>query len=210
MRLWTIQPKELYERLKTDKVVHCDSALSEHIAEWGFGPAYDWLAVQMKRRVGQPPEGVIYPIWAWHTLDWKHRKPDLRCTEFRAYRGDQVCLELEIADKMVLLSDEELWHYVLNDWYYGDCTNEREMEKEDAWFDSLSPEKQTTVKVKSWEKIFNVSPPYESAWEYRGRYVQATFWELRLDQVVAVRNFKGRLSAVHSKKMNSSKDMKSI
>jgi len=77
MRLWTVQPEELYEKLKTEKVLHCDPAQSELVTECGFGPAYDWLAGQMKARVGAPPEGVIYPFWAWHTIEWRHRKHDL-------------------------------------------------------------------------------------------------------------------------------------
>jgi hypothetical protein len=106
--------------------------------------------------LGLPPEGATYPFWAWHTIEWKHQKPDLRRTEFRAYRGNQVCLELEIPDNMVLLSNEDMWHIVLNDGYYSDCSNEREVEIEDRWFENLSPDKQIVVKVKSWEKILNI------------------------------------------------------
>lgn len=193
MRLWTIQPKKLYEKLETEKVVHCDPAQSVWVTECGFSPAYDWLAEQMKIRVGPPPNGAIYPFWAWHTIEWRHRKPDLRRTEFRAHEGKQVCIEIEIPDNMVLLSNEDSWHIVLNNAYYGDYADEQEMKKDDAWFDNLPPTEQAAVKIKSWEKIFNVSPPYESAWECRGKYVQATFWEMRLDQVVAIRNFKGYL-----------------
>lgn len=193
MRLWTVQPEGLYEKLKTEKVLHCDPAQSEWVTECGFGPAYDWISKQMKVRFGPPPKGVIYPFWAWYTIDWRHQKPDLRRTEFRAYKGNQVCLEIEIPDNMVLLSNETSWHIVLNDAYYGDCVDKQEMEKEDAWFNNLPPKEQAFVKMKSWEKIFIVSPPYESAWECRGKYVQATFWELRLEQVVAIRRFKGRL-----------------
>lgn len=193
MRLWTVQPKELYEKLKAEKVLHCDPALSKLVTEYGFGPAYDWLAEQMKARIGQPPKGIIYPIWAWHTLDWRHQKPDLRRTEFRAYKGDQVCMEIEIPNDIVLLSNEDSWHIVLNNAYYSDYVNEQEAERTDAWFDSLPQKEQTAVKMKSWEKIFIISPPYESVWECRGKYVQATFWELRLEQVVDVRHFKGRL-----------------
>lgn len=75
----------------------------------------------------------------------------------------------------------------------------------DAWFDSLPSEEQTAVKMKSWEKIFNVSPPYESVWGCCGKYVQATFWEMKLDQVVAIRNFKGRLHNTHSERVQPSK-----
>lgn len=79
----------------------------------------------------------------------------------------------------------------------GECSDEQEMEREYAWFDNLSAEDQTKVKMESWEKIFIVSPPFESEWECRGKYVQATFWELRLDQVVAVRHFMWRLKMKH-------------
>jgi hypothetical protein len=44
---------------------------------------------------------------------------------------------------------------------------------------------QMPVKIKSWERVFdkNFCP-----WEF----VQATFWELRKEQVISVRYFKGR------------------
>lgn len=57
---------------------------------------------------------------------------------------------------MVLLSNEDMWHIVLNDGYYSDCSNEREVEIEDRWFENLPPDKQIAVKVKSWEKILNI------------------------------------------------------
>ena len=81
MRIWTIQPEALYEKLKIEKVLHCDPSQ----LGCGFGPAYDWLARQMAIRVAPPPEGVHYPFWAWHTIEWKHQKLDLRCTEFSLF-----------------------------------------------------------------------------------------------------------------------------
>ncbi|AEG61728.1 DUF3841 domain-containing protein [Desulforamulus ruminis] len=192
MRLWSIQPESLYMKLKEEKVLYCDPAQSELISEYSFGPAYVWLAGQMVLRVGRPPVGVKYPFWAWHTMEWKHRKPDLRRTEFRSYSENQVCIELEVPDKDVLLSNEDMWHLVLNDGYYGDYSNEREYEAEDNWYNSLLPAEQLRIKQKSWEKIFDVSPPWENEWESHGKYIQATFWELRLDQVIEVRHFKGR------------------
>ena len=124
-----------------------------------------------------------------------HQKPDLRRIEFRTCPGPQVCIELEIPDQDVLLSDEERWHIVLNDGYYGDAKTEVEMDKEDAWFKGLPQDEQEQLKKKSWEKIFNVRPSYEDSLERRGCYIQATFWELRMEQVVSVRHFKGWLSA---------------
>jgi len=154
---------------------------------------------QMISHVGPPPIGVKHPFWAWHTLERKRQKPDLRRREFRAYNGDQSCIELEIPDEDVLLSNEDMWHIVLNDGYYGDCSNEQEYEAEDAWYGRLAPVEQICVKQKSWEKIFDVFPPFENEWENHGKYIQATFWELRLEQVVAVRHFKGRIGNIESK-----------
>lgn len=189
MRLWTIQPKALYEKLQSEKVLHCVPEQSELITAFGFGPAYNWMAEQMCKCIGQPPQGVQYPIWAWHTVEWKHAKPDLRRSEFRSYKTPQVCLEVEISDEDVLLSNEDMWPIVLNDGYYGDACSDEEYEAEGKWFDSLPAQEQTAVKRQSWKKIFDVFPARETSWDCHGKYVQATFWELRLEQVKAVRHF---------------------
>lgn len=193
MRLWSIQPEELYKKLEIEKIISCDPLQSQFITEWGFGPAYDWLAEQMTLHIGPPPTGVKYPFWAWHTVEWKHQKPDLRRMEFRNYSGNRVCIELEIPDKDVLLSNEDMWYIVLNEGYYIDCSNEKEYDAEYTWFEHLPSDKQFHIKRKSWENIFDVFPPRESEWESHGKYVQATFWELRLNQIVDVRYFKGRI-----------------
>lgn len=83
MRLWTIQPESLYQLLKAEIVIYCDPLKSEGIVECQFGTAYEWMAEQMKLRIGDPPDDVKYPIWAWHTFNWKHQRPDLRRIEFR-------------------------------------------------------------------------------------------------------------------------------
>jgi len=82
--LWTIQPLSLYEKLLEHGTLHCDP---ESEGFWGlehkeFRAAYDWLAEQLKTRVGPPPKGVQYPFWAWALIDGVSKKPDLRRTEF--------------------------------------------------------------------------------------------------------------------------------
>jgi hypothetical protein len=99
-----------------------------------------------------------------------------------------VCLELELPDHEVLLSDEENWHIVLNNCFYSKADNEADDENEWEWLHSLSPEKQEAEKRKSWEKVFGIEP-LNSGWSVQGRFVQATFWELRLSDVVSVRHF---------------------
>ena len=188
MRVWTIQPLVLYNRLKEERILHCDLNLSDYKEEGQFVSAYDWMSDQMKKRIGQLPEGVRYPFWAWHTLNWENKKPDLRKTEFRSYSEASVCLELEIPENQVLLSDEENWHFVLNNWFFSDSDNEEDYNKDEGWFDALPQDVQQYEKKKSWEKIFNVAPS-ETKWHRCGCFIQATFWELRLEQIVAVRYF---------------------
>jgi len=188
MRLWTIQPLSLYKQLQTKGILHCDGSLSEHLQSEAFVNAYSWLAEQMENRISPSPSGVKFPFWAWHTLNWGHKRPDLRCMEFRSYAEPMVCLELDLPDHEVLLSDEENWHIVLNNGFYSNADNEADDENEWEWLHSLSLEKQEVEKRKSWERVFDVEP-LNSGWNIRGRFVQATFWELRLSDVVSVRHF---------------------
>lgn len=99
-------------------------------------------------------------------------------------------MEVEIPDKDVLLSDEELWHFVLNDFYLSDATNEVEYNAAEEAFDALPEDEQRAVKEKSWERIFFVSPPVDNEWVRVGCYIQATFWELRREQIVKVWHYK--------------------
>jgi hypothetical protein len=189
MRLWTVQDKAAYDSLCKNGVLRCDAQFAELLSEKAFKRSYDWLVAQMKARVGEPPIGIEFPIWAWYLLDGKNVKPDLRRTEFRGFSGKNYIIEAEIPDKDVLLSDEEMWHTVLNDGYFGkgaeSIDDVKEYEEDEAWFDSFPPNEQERVKRESWENIFNSS---RCPWIF----VQATFWELRQEQVIGVRRFIGR------------------
>jgi hypothetical protein len=191
MRLVTIQDKAAYDDLCAAGVLRCKSELAEWLREDTFQKAYDWLVEQMKRRIGEPPESVSYPIWAWYLLDGKPAKVDLRKTEFNNYRGEHYALTLEVEDEQVLLSDEESWHYVLNNWFLSEAKNETEYEKDESWFNALPTDEQQVIKRKSWEKIFDITP-FENDWHRQGCYVQAAFWELRKEQVISARKFIGR------------------
>jgi len=59
------------------------------------------------------------PIWAWHSFDPPHRcKPDLRSSFYLTKPGTSaVRLVIEAPDELVLLSNYEAWHAVLNNSY---------------------------------------------------------------------------------------------
>ena len=204
MRLWTVQRPEVYETLKAKGVYHCDHnillAKRDPDAYNDITDAYAWMAKQMLHRIGNPPSGVVFPIWAWHTWDCQHKRPDMRRLGFNCFLfgGDKVLMEIEIPDEQVLLSDKVLWDYVLCKDYCGDHDVElsedkfdEAWEKQNNWLNSLTEAQRTEVIEKSWEKVFDVFPLRKSDY-YTTLDIQATFWELKLDQVVMTWHFKGR------------------
>ncbi|MGF7002547.1 hypothetical protein M2149_000936 [Lachnospiraceae bacterium PFB1-21] len=194
MTLWTIQPKEVWEKGFVDDVFRCDS---EHprvgIDRYQqFLEAYDWISEEMTKRIGPAPKGVKYPIWAYHTWDGKHKKPDLR--QRQTEPGTEcVCLTLDIPDEQILLSDFDLWHMVLGGHYCSDkpYTTDEELDKEWDWIEGLPPKKRKKIIRESWANIFDVAPGTNQG-NSDGNYIQAVFWELGKEQVKKVQFFKSK------------------
>lgn len=179
MIIWTIQPYSVYQQLESKGQFYCDPEKSENLKENNFQIAYNWMIKQMKRRKILPPKDVKVPLWAWYRRDYKHVRPD-----FRWVRDSEieVCMEINIPEEKVLLSDFEAWHFVLNDWYYSPATNEQEWERLEKKFDSLPERKQKQVKEKSWQRIFDTDIRH-GKWTSNGETIQACFWMLEMSQV---------------------------
>ena len=193
MRLWTIQPVSVYETLMKTGVYHCDGTLSNLLNDdiSNFQNAYQWMIEQMKERTGMPPDEVSYPVWAWYLRDWKHKKPDLRESGYAERGTEMVCLTIEIPKESVLLSDFDAWHFVLNQWYFPRVKTEEEWDEKQTWFESLTKKQRDQVMKESWNQIFDITPCNEE-WDVMGRYVQATFWELKKEQIKKVQFFKAK------------------
>ena len=185
MLLWTSQEEAVYNELLKTGVYRCDLNLSPMK---DCRKQYDWLVRQMKQRIGPPPEQVTYPVWALYQQDGKHRKPDLRRERWAVgCNGERfACLEIEIPDRDVLLSDLDVWCIILNDGLLSDT--EQEDRCLEAQYEALSPSEKRRMKEKNWERVFDLSP-LNTDWMRRGYDIQATFWELRLEQVRDVRFF---------------------
>lgn len=185
MILWTIQPEAVYEDILRSGFYHCDFNKS-FLSEWKR--QYDWLVEQMKKRIGPPPEGVFYPVWAWHTWERKRKKPDLRRERWgNGWKGERfVCLEIDIPEKDVLLSDFDSWSIILLNGLLADT--EEEDQKLETFYESLPPDEQRIMQDKNWEDAFDLRY-VKTAWMQRGCSIQATFWELRKDQITEVRRF---------------------
>jgi len=179
MRLFTIQPFEVFNIIMQQGEFVCDETKSKNVGD--FKNAYDWLIAQMDKKNIPHPEGVNYPIWAWHTYDWKNEYPDTEELD----EHECVCIELDVDDREVLLSDYNDWHYVLNNSYNDKSLSREEYEDEMKWYDNLTSDEKERIKVESWEQIFNLTP-INTDWRTKARYIQATVWKIRKENIVSV------------------------
>lgn len=191
MRLWTIQPVEVWKLLQENGRYVCDKSKSECLEDYSFVTAYNWLVDEMENRIGVRPEDVEYPVWAWYAYDGVHGELDLDEEAYVSKDQEAVCLEVEIPDEEVVLTDFGNWHCVLNNGYCFNALSEDEWESEMEWFDSLESVEKKKVKVESWQRIFDTTRIVNDFVE-NGRYVQATFWSLKLEDVKKVRFFVGK------------------
>ena len=83
MKLWTIQPIEVWGEIQDTGVCRCNPALMP----LDFDEEYQWLRAKMIERIGPPPEGVVYPVWAWYKRDDRRTKPDLRSVRWNCGPG---------------------------------------------------------------------------------------------------------------------------
>ena len=170
MRLVTIQPYEVLEILNAQGRFVCYGPKCENVSgEYSFAPAYQWLAKEMVKRIGPAPTGVAYPIWAWY-------KSDDDFADWGPEGEKYAKLTVDIDPSRVVLSDFDDWHCVLN---CSPLLTDEEAESDfDANWDRYEAEGPEAVEA-TWQRIFHSDRDY----------VQATFWELLLSDIVEVEVF---------------------
>ncbi len=203
LTLWTVQPIEWYEKLLRESVIFGRKDLSDWYKDDDveFRQAYDWLVVQMEKRISPKPFENALPVWAWcHYLNADKKRPDLRGSGFLLKGQKGVRIEFRKKRSEVLLSDFDLWHCVLNYFYIADN------EKEDAEFDTLlnklglkfterenAPTEIHEMITKSWEKVLDMNYSSEySVSSFEKKSIQATFWSLSVGEIVKVDKFTAR------------------
>ena len=151
--------------------------------------AFDWMAEQMRKRIGEPPLPEIKrPVWAWY--QWESKKKRIPPLSTMDKTNDkEVMLEINVPDSEVLLSDFELWHCVL--WGVG-IINDRHLYKKVTSYsqDYLDlPIDIQKIVADSWERIFDLKKrdkEYASR-AVRNRSIQATLWCVRKEWVISAK-----------------------
>lgn len=188
MRLYTVQPFEVLDAIEKNGYFVCTKEKSVNYDD--FHDAYEWLSQEMIKRGICPEYDNTLPVWAWY-LHGGLNKLDLSKAGLGIPKERMVCLEIEVPENQVLLSDFIAWHDVLNDSWSDDSKNEQEFDALHEWFDALPSSERERIKIDSWQRIFDISP-INTDWRIQGYYVQATFWKLTEDMIKNVRTFTAR------------------
>lgn len=104
--LWTIQHEAAWEAFEKTGVL---TANEDHLfCENDLRFAYDWLSQQMIQKIGAPPDGVRYPVWAWYRWEGKRRRQDLRRVGCAERGTPMVQITFEAEEGTFLLSNFDL------------------------------------------------------------------------------------------------------
>lgn len=189
IRLWTIQPMEVWESLCREKILLVDPEHPRCSYKVEYRDAYDWMREQMKCRL--PSYEGNCPWWAY---DYKM---DLRSYRYQTYPPNEryVRIELAVPVEKVLICAYEAWFWVLNKWYLAEGTDEEFFQNGKRWEEEAKragvnlrtlgplPEPWQSQMVASWQRIFDLD-----FWR-DDTVMQATFEKLQLDEVVAITEF---------------------
>ena len=203
MRLWTMQKPEVWGTLKSTGVHSADTQevysnrllAPETPLEDDFTiTAYRWLSKQMISRVGHPPHGVEYPVWAWK------KRPDLRSGGYGMPGTELVMIEVEIPEEKIILTDFSLWAFPYSGWaiphphkeYLQFCKDLKKAGLNEYSGKKLPPPFHSWVE-KSWELVFDLNCKRRSLTSApSNKIIQACLWEISIEMVKGVRKVKCR------------------
>lgn len=188
MIILTVQPKSILPLLLAGYSVHPDDTkiLECHKDVPEFISAYNWMTGQMMDKGITEGKSTGFPFWGWRRFDGRDGITILKSTEWNTecycFDATETCiLELSIPDNEILLSDFDLWHFVLNNSYLNNAQTDEEWEEKDNWFDSLPKKKQENEKLKSWKQVLDIDQN-----DLTVKYIQGTFWSIKPEYVLSI------------------------
>jgi hypothetical protein len=178
--LWTVQEKEIADLLERTGVYRCDS---NKVACKDYEDSYKWMVRQMIARGIQRDRR--YPVWAWYRYNTKGRiwAPTMPQCHNNCPLDEEWCrIKFDAPEELVLLSDFDTWHQVLNRSLIG---TERNL---DRWWKTGADQK---TMVESWQKVFRVNPKTCKTLYSKGKpaVIQACVPRIELDWVKEFRHY---------------------
>lgn len=183
MILWTIQEKKFFDDSIEKGVILCEWS---HVSS-DYVASYEWICDQMLRK--KIISKKVPPVWAWYKYNGIYRKPDLRYSRHLPRGTDSVCIEFDAEDGNVLLSQFEMWNWVLRGEYLPQNGKEYEV------VEKMNDNKLLTIKKiqQSWKNMFDLTFGDEEFWgRIDNRWVQACVPQIYVNQIRKVIDFVAR------------------
>lgn len=187
MKVWSIRTEAELDLLLRGKPLSADPSKID--PDFARPDAYQWLAKQLAEQVA-PPDGVIYPIWVWQCWNGPNRvKPDLRARGHIGKGQPAVRLTLDIPEHLLLLSDFDSWHCVLNDHY--NAVNDEDYQAFAAYLAGESDQSAIEQEIEqSWQKIFDIDHLL-TVWPDQ-HSIQGVTWQILPEYLLGYQRFMGR------------------
>lgn len=171
-----MSPKALGHLLINDKISGSYTTADKDLVK-----SYDWMISQMRNRLGPEPHEGAYPMWVWYKWEGNKLNPPVYTLDYERMEnpGGIYRLTLDIPDNLVLLSDFDAWHAVLNDAYLS--RTEEELNNDKWTRDEI---------VQSWERIFDINEvDWNHLWGPIEKSIQGTVWEITTNMILNVEHF---------------------
>ncbi len=155
-----------------------------------FADAYAFMADQVALRTGIRSSGGM--LWAWYAAQGEsRRRPDLRSRGWHHPGERAVLAELLVPAQLVVLSQFELWHWVLNKWsMYVSVEPDTDTCRCRAIFDSNNPSAHT---ADPRTRVFDLAEGCSDCFRpHADRQIQATVPYFRREWIVSEREFTAR------------------
>ena len=182
MMLVTYQSKEAVEilqktgelSLKEEDRKYTHLALDDDCVNHPFEYAYNYIINRMQ--IYPKDNDIKYPLWAWYRMNGR-RKPTKTFDEI--HKGNYRII-FEISDDQVLLTDFEMFSYILAGGLYFRLSKEDEAKYEPA----ITKEKNEYFYPNlDYMKQINHKKDGRVYFSSHHNSVQATFWKLTMDMV---------------------------
>lgn len=179
LRIYSFQ--SLAAQVAADDLGYWTGSLDTAVPD--YAEAYAWMRGQMAQRLsGYSGE---QPVWAYLS------RPNMRQQDWDT---DRVLIVADVPRERVLLSDYDLWHYVLNQWMICDSEAESDRAEEAGW-QTWEPIRESGPEmIASWAKVFDLGERPEPARSYLGRVgsVQACVDRIYPNEIVRISPAPGR------------------
>lgn len=187
MIVWTMQPLAAIDQIRETGVFRCEPQRSWNLTKAdSLKDIYGWLTERMQQKIGHEPEGVVSPVWAWHTWNFERKSPDPESAAFLRRDTPRVLMTLDIPEQSLVLTDFDAWQNVMMHMIVPNAVNEKEFQALTDRLETLTGAALEAEIRQSWENVFLIDR-VDNEYLTRGRYIQATFWEIRADYIRDIR-----------------------